>query len=210
MPTSTWKIAATVAALTWFGCDAGGPSGSVPPPDGAGVKLQTVATGLDFPLYLAAPAADPRLFVVEKTGKIRIVKGGTVLAAPFLDLSAQVSDGGEQGLLGLAFDPQYGRNGRFFVDYTDRNGNTHITRFTVSADPDVADASSDLLGSLLRLDVSGAAGYAVPADNPFTSQAGARGELWNIGLRNPWRFSFRPAGGRSVHRRCGTECLGRS
>ena len=75
------------------------PTGTVP------VKLQEVARGLAFPLYLTAPPDDPRLFVVEKGGAIRIIKGGTLLPLPFLDLAGQVSTGSEQGLLGLAFDP---------------------------------------------------------------------------------------------------------
>ena len=84
----------------------------------------------------------PRLFVVEQSGRIRIVKGGQLLATPFLDLSSRISSGGERGLLGLAFHPQYAQNGRFYVNYTNPSGNTRIAEFRVSGDPDVADAGS--------------------------------------------------------------------
>jgi hypothetical protein len=217
-----------------------------PPVDstvGAVVGLQPVAQGLDFPLALATPPGDPRLFVAEKGGRIRVVRDGAVLPVPFLDVSGAVSEGGEQGLLGLAFHPQYATNGRFYIDFTDRQGDTRIVAYRVSADPNVADPASadtllriaqpfanhngghlafgpdgmlyvamgdggaggdpqghaqnagDLLGSLLRIDVNGPSGYAVPADNPFVGQAGARPEVWDLGLRNPWRFSFDRATG---------------
>lgn len=115
-----------------------------PPPPAGGLSLtaETIADGLDRPLYLTAPAGDARLFVVEQTGRIRVVKDGVLLAAPFLDLSSRVSGGGEQGLLSMAFHPDYARNGLFYVDYTDAEGNTRIERYAVSADPDVADAGS--------------------------------------------------------------------
>jgi glucose/arabinose dehydrogenase len=122
-------------------CSETGPSG---PPVGTGVGLQEVVPGLSFPLYLTAPAADfTRLFVVEKTGRIRIVKDGLLLPDPFLDLSSHVSTGGEQGLLGLAFDPDYPATGRFLVHYTGLDGNTALSRFQVSADPDRADPASE-------------------------------------------------------------------
>jgi glucose/arabinose dehydrogenase len=113
------------------------PEGTVP------VALKQVAEGLAFPLDLTAPPGDPRLFVVEKGGAIRIIKDGVLLARPFLDIHAKVSTGGEQGLLGLAFDPAYATNGRFVVHYTDGGGNTRLSAFQVSADPDQADATSE-------------------------------------------------------------------
>src|SRR6476661_5570798 len=130
-------------------CDAGGPGGpsaEPPPPDGpVPVALQEVAVALSFPLYLTAPPADPRLFIVEKGGAIRIVKDGSLLPTPFLDLSARVSTGSEQGLLGLAFDPAYASNGRFVVHYTDVSGNTTVAAYRVSSDnPDVADPTSEV------------------------------------------------------------------
>ena len=115
------------------------------PPDGTEpVALQPVASGLVFPLYLTAPAGDTRLFIVEKGGRIRIVKDGVLLADPFLDISGQVSTGSEQGLLGLAFHPQYASNGRFIVNYTDVAGDTRVSGFMVSPDPDSADAASEV------------------------------------------------------------------
>ena len=223
------------------GCSESTPSG---PPAGTGVGLQEVASGLSFPLYLTAPVGDlARLFVVEKTGGIRIIKDGALLPGLFLDLSSQVSLGNEQGLLGLAFEPEYTTNGRFLVHYTDLAGNTVLSRFQVSADPDRAEPASeqviltaaqpasnhnggqvvfgpdgflylglgdggssgdpegrgqglsDLLGSILRLDVRAGDPYTVPADNPFVGNPGARPEVWSYGLRNPWRFSFDRANG---------------
>lgn len=121
------------------------------PPDGtAALGLQEVAAGLAFPLYLTAPADDPRLFVVEKGGRIRIIKDGGLLAAPFLDLTGQVSTGNEQGLLGLAFPPDYAATGRFVVHYTDPAGDTRLSGFRASADPDLADPGSETV--LLAVD----------------------------------------------------------
>jgi glucose/arabinose dehydrogenase len=211
-------------------------------PVGTGARLQEVASGLSNPLYLAAPPGDgTRLFIVEKAGTIRIVKDGVLLTDPFLDLSSRVSLGAEQGLLGLAFDPDYATTGRFVVHFTDLAGNTTLSRFQLSSDPDHADPASelviltatqpfsnhnggqvafgpdgmlylalgdgggsgdpgnrgqdlsDLLGSILRIDVRAGEPYTVPGDNPFL-QSGAP-ELWSYGLRNPWRFSFDRATG---------------
>jgi glucose/arabinose dehydrogenase len=108
------------------------------------VALQEVASGLSFPLYLTAPDGDPRLFIVEKGGTIRIVEGDALLPDPFLDISGQVSTGSEQGLLGLAFDPEYAANGRFVVHYTNPAGDTRVSLFRVSTDPNVADPASEL------------------------------------------------------------------
>jgi glucose/arabinose dehydrogenase len=203
--------------------------------------LREVARGLSRPLFLTAPPGDvDRLFVVEKTGTIRVIRRGILLATPFLDLTDSVSTGSEQGLLGMAFAPDYATSGRFIVSYTDRAGDSRVVRYRVmSGDPDRSDPASadsiltvpqpfdnhnggmvafgpdgylylglgdgggggdplgtgqdrrDLLGSLLRLDVGGQGpGYAIPPDNPYLSAAGFRPELWNYGLRNPWRFSF--------------------
>jgi glucose/arabinose dehydrogenase len=87
-----------------------------------------------------------RLFVIEKVGRIRIIENGQLLETPFLDISDRVgSNGNEQGLLGLAFHPQYQENGRFFVNYTDRRGDTVIARFQVTNDPSIADPNSEVL-----------------------------------------------------------------
>jgi glucose/arabinose dehydrogenase len=123
--------------------DSTAPSSTPLAPGDLPLALETVATGLDFPLYLTAPPGDPRLFVVEKTGRIRIIKNGALLPAAFLDLHALVSGGSEQGLLGLAFDPSYAGNGRFVVNYTNLDGDTRVSAFRVSSDPDVADPATE-------------------------------------------------------------------
>src|SRR6185369_3505128 len=91
--------------------------------------------------FVGAAAGDPsRLFVVEQPGRIRIIKDGTLAATPFLDISDAISSGGERGLLGLAFHPSYTTNGRFFVNFTNPDGDTVIAEFRRSAaNPDVAD-----------------------------------------------------------------------
>ncbi|MGH7563550.1 MAG: PQQ-dependent sugar dehydrogenase, partial [Gemmatimonadota bacterium] len=208
-----------------------------PDPIGEPTLLE-IADGLDFPVHLASPPGDERLFVVEKVGTIRVIREGQVLDAPFLDIRDLVSGGSEQGLLSVAFHPAYASNGRFFVDYTNQGGDTQVVEYRVSADPDRADPvpvqtilsvdqpfanhnggliafgpdgmlyvglgdggsagdpqengqnTGTLLGSILRIDVDGGTPYAIPSDNPFTGQPGARGEIWAYGLRNPWRFSF--------------------
>lgn len=240
------RIAGLAAVILLAGCSPSERSHLMPPPPLSGtLSVEPVVSGLDLPLDLTAPAGDQRLFIVEKTGRIRIVKDGALLSAPFLDLSDSVSNGSEQGLLSMAFHPRYAANGFFYVDYTDRSGNTRVVRYTVSAsNPDVADPSSahlilavtqpfpnhnggllvfgldhmlyvglgdggsagdpqgngqnlgTLLGKILRIDVDGGDPYAIPSDNPFAGRAGARGEIWAYGLRNPWRFSIDSASGR--------------
>jgi glucose/arabinose dehydrogenase len=118
---------------------------AAPPGGPVTVRLQEVAAGLDFPLYLTSPPGDDRLFIVERGGPIRLVQGGALLQTPFLDLTAKVSSqGGEQGLLGLAFPPDYASSGRFFVHYTDLSGASRISVLLVSDDPARADPASEL------------------------------------------------------------------
>jgi glucose/arabinose dehydrogenase len=107
------------------------------------LRAQQVVEGLASPVYLTAPKDDPRLFIVEQAGRIRIVKSGALLATPFLDITARVVSGGERGLLSLAFDPAYATNGRFYVYYTGAQGDIFADRFTVSGNPDVANTTSD-------------------------------------------------------------------
>jgi glucose/arabinose dehydrogenase len=203
-----------------------------------------VVRGLSGPLDLQTPPGDrDRLFVVEQGGRIRIVRNGALVPAPFLDISGRISTGGEQGLLGLAFHPRYAENGRFYVNYTDPGGDSHVSEFRVSANADVAEAGSERellfvrqpfdnhnggglafgndgflyagfgdggaggdpqrngqnlgtqLGKMLRIDVDRGNPFAVPADNPFVSVAGAVPSIWAYGLRNPFRFSFDRATG---------------
>jgi glucose/arabinose dehydrogenase len=108
------------------------------------VSLQKLPQSFDQPLYVTSPPGDTsRLFVVEKTGVIRIIKNGVLLPAPFLDIHTRVSAGTEQGLLSLAFDPRFATNRRFYIDYTNTAGNTRVVRYVASAaDPDVAAPSS--------------------------------------------------------------------
>jgi glucose/arabinose dehydrogenase len=212
-------------------------------------RATLVVSGLVQPLYATSPPGDARVFAVERSGRVRVVKNGSLLATPFLDLSAQVSTTGEGGLLGLAFPPDYATSGLFYVYYTDLALDSVVSRFSVTADPDLADPESEevvlfidqpdgrtnhkggtihfgpdgflwfatgdggssndpdelaqnpqsLLGKMLRLDAGPAfapgsipvAGqiYRIPADNPFLASA-PRDEIWALGLRNPFRWSF--------------------
>ena len=115
------------------------------------VALVRIAGTFDQPVYVAAPRGNTsRLFIVEKTGRVRVVKDGAVLARPFLDLSGAVSSDGERGLLSVAFDPRYASNRRFYVDYTNTAGDTRVVRYTASArDPDRASTASSRV--LLRI-----------------------------------------------------------
>lgn len=183
-----------------------------------------------------------RFFTVQRQGTIRIVENGVASSTPFLNISSIVQSGGEQGLLGLAFHPNYENNGRFFVNYTTNGGATRVSEFNVTANPDVASSTvvntiaainqdfgnhnggciqfgpdgklyvgmgdggsgndpngraqngNSLLGKMLRYDVDIAAPF-IPADNPFVGTPSVRDEIWLIGLRNPWRFSFDSATG---------------
>ncbi len=234
---------------------------SVETPDSfPGVGLQRVHDGLRFerPVFLTgAGDGSGRIFVVEQDGIIRVVDGWEAPGTPgvFLDIREHVSRrGNEEGLLGLAFHPDFAKNGQFFVHFSSKRdaddqgvARNVISRVTVSKDdPSRADFAteevllrqrqpfrnhnggmiafgpdgmlyvsfgdggaandpegngqklSSMLGSIVRLDVdttSGDLAYGVPQDNPFVEVEGARPELWAIGLRNVWRFSFDRATG---------------
>jgi len=120
-----------------------GAQSAVPtPPNPALYRLVEVTRGLSQPL-LVTHAGDARLFIVEKTGRIRIFQNGALLPTPFLDIGSLISLGNEQGLLGLAFHPQYATNGWFFINYTRGDGDTVVARYTRSAsNPNVADPNS--------------------------------------------------------------------
>lgn len=204
------------------------------------LELQTFASGFSNPVAITH-AGDDRLFVVQRSGAIRIVNtDGSINSTPFLSLtSSTVLSGGERGLLGLAFHPDYATNGKFYVNYTrSGDGATVIAKYTVSAsDANIANPASaeilltiaqpfsnhnggslvfgsdgylyigmgdggsggdpqnfgqninSLLGKMLRIDVNVESGYAIPADNPYVGVAGAD-EIWGVGMRNPWKFSF--------------------
>jgi len=239
-----------IGALIVWQSDAGRAQGAAEAQQTA-YQLMPVASGFSRPLYVThAGDGSGRLFVVEQSGAIRAIKDGAVLGQPFLDVSGLISrqalesDYTERGLLGLAFHPHYAENGLFYINYTDVNGHSVISRYSVSADdPDRAEATSatpllyveqpyanhnggqmafgpdgylyislgdggsggdpqgngqnlaTLLGKILRIDVTVAEGYTIPADNPFAEREGARPEIWAWGLRNVWRFSFDRATG---------------
>lgn len=116
-------------------------------PNSWAIKTERIASGFSNPLYLTSPPGDfNRLFIVEQnSAQIKIIKNGSVLPTPFLDLNPKASDGGEGGLLGLAFHPDYSNNGLFYVNYTDNSGNTVLARYRVSGNPDIADPGSELV-----------------------------------------------------------------
>lgn len=121
-----------------------GPEAPHLPPNTPGISygLTPVITGLNQPLFVTH-AGDARLFVVERGGLIRIFQNGSLLSAPFLNISSLVrTNGSEEGLLGLAFEPNYATTGRFYVYYTNSNGDQAIVRYNVSSNPNVADAGS--------------------------------------------------------------------
>src|SRR5256712_12063884 len=122
-----------LALLALLGCSS--PPGTAPPATTDSLRLVPVVTsGLSSPVYLTAPTGDTaRLFVVEQSGQIRIVQHGQLLPAAFLDIHTRLVSGGEQGLLSVAFHPNYGTNGYLYVNYTDLNGDTRVERYTLSA-----------------------------------------------------------------------------
>jgi glucose/arabinose dehydrogenase len=207
--------------------------------------IDPYVTGLNTPVEITH-AGDSRMFIVQKTGAIRIAKpepgdptNGVLNATNFLTLTTTtISTGSERGLLGLAFHPDYAENGYFFINYTRAgDGATVVARYSVSDDPDIADPDSgqvilvvpqpfsnhnggtlkfgpdgylyigmgdggdggdpgnraqninENLGKMLRLDVDSASPYGIPPTNPFAGVDG-NDEIWGMGLRNPWKFSF--------------------
>jgi glucose/arabinose dehydrogenase len=203
----------------------------------SGVALDQIGT-FESPVYIDnAPRKRKLLFVVEQPGTIRVLRNGNKLSRPFLDITDRVQSAGfEEGLLGLAFHPKYRKNRRFFVYYTNDEGNNEIDGFkvrkkkptraktksrrkvleishptasnhnggTIQFGPDKllylatgdgavnADRAQDrnsLLGKLLRIKPKRKRGYTSPQTNPFVGEAG-RDEIYAMGLRNPYRFSF--------------------
>jgi len=126
-------------------------------PSAEDVAFSEIASGFNRPLYVTnADDGSERLFVLEQTGQVWILKDGIRAQQPFLDISGLISASAnrtysEQGLLGLAFHPEYSANGRFFVNYTDRGGNTIVARYQVSlSNPDIADGGSGQIIFQLR------------------------------------------------------------
>ncbi len=206
-------------------------------PVGENFTWQIITSGFSRPLGMT-DAGNNDLYIVEQGGLIKVFRNGQVLTTHFLDLSDRVgAQANEQGLLGLALDADYLTNRIFYLNYTNKKGDTIISRFTANADFETADADSEqvlmviaqpyanhnggnivfgpdgylyigmgdggsggdpqgnaqnperLLGKMLRIAVRNQELYAIPADNPFAN-GGGRSEIFAVGLRNPWRFSF--------------------
>lgn len=114
-----------------------------PPPGDVTLAVEQVVGGLTRPVYLTAPPGDDRLFVVEQAGRILIIDNDQLLPTAYLDIQGIVgSSGNEQGLLSMAFHPDYEDNGFFYVSYTMTNGDSRVARYTVSGNPNVADEAS--------------------------------------------------------------------
>jgi glucose/arabinose dehydrogenase len=115
------------------------------PKSGTNLKLTQIVTGLNNPVTVAAPAGDARLFVVEKIGRVRLIKDGNLVATPYLDILDKINgDDEERGLLGLAFHPRFAENGRFFVFYTsDPSGDVTVSELTATPTADTAPVSSE-------------------------------------------------------------------
>ena len=208
------------------------------------MRLRRVGT-FSSPVHVTAPPDDnARVMVVEQDGRIRVIRDGKVLDAPFLDIRDLVTGGGEQGLLSLAFAPDYDESGLFYVYYTDRAGDQRVVEYRAARAPTgptrgsarlvlrMADDEANHNGGQLAFGPDGllyigtgdgggggdqhgrareragprlaarqdpahrpdarrrARVRACRARNPFVARAGARGEIYAYGLRNPWRFSF--------------------
>lgn len=129
--------AIAAVSLALIGCGVGGSADEAQEPatrapattERTAARLVPVVRGLSAPVGIASTRGDPRLYVVEQRGTIRIVERGRVRPGFFLDVRGRVVTGGEQGLLGLAFHPDYARNRRFYVNYTDRNGDTRVIEY---------------------------------------------------------------------------------
>jgi glucose/arabinose dehydrogenase len=118
------------------------PPPPAPPPAVLTLALAPVAANLSSPTFLAAPPGDTRQFIVERAGRILLMQGGALLSQAFLDIRALTDVTGEGGLLSMAFDPGYATNGRFYVYRTNAGHDIVVERYTVSGDPNRADAAS--------------------------------------------------------------------
>lgn len=109
---------------------------SAPSPSPSSARFVRLWSGLESPLDVVAAPGDQRVFVVEKTGRILVSADGDAVPTPWIDLSGEVSTGSEQGLLGMALHPSFTANGRTFVNYTDRSGDTRIVEIDVDPAPE--------------------------------------------------------------------------
>jgi glucose/arabinose dehydrogenase len=148
-PAALAVVAATAVGLAACGADDTGSAATGRAAAGRGVRLVKVGD-FDAPLYVTAPPGDRRrIFVVEQAGRIVVVRGGKQLSQPFLDIRSKVTSGGEQGLLSMAFAPDYAQSGLFYVYYTERSGTESIWEYH-RAGEDSADAGSARL--VLRME----------------------------------------------------------
>jgi glucose/arabinose dehydrogenase len=205
--------------------------------NGGGVKLARIGE-FNQPTYITQAPGTDDLYVVEREGRLRIVRSGEVLDEPALEISDQVVAEGEQGLLSVAFAPDFQSSRRLYLYFTGNDQDQHVVEYRARDDGSVDEGSArellhmddfasnhngglllfgpdgylyigtgdggraddqrngqdlgSLLAKLLRIDplASGGRPYSVPPDNPFVGRAGARPEVCDFGLRNPWRFSF--------------------
>jgi glucose/arabinose dehydrogenase len=207
---STLAVLAAVLA----GCGGGSSEGDEPAA-AAGYRFVQVASGLESPVHVSAPRNQPgRLYVVEQEGRIRIVQNGRITGT-LLDIRSQVSCCGEQGFLSVAFHPRYGRNGKYYVNYTDRRGDTRVVEyrgsrrlrqiFFVDQPYSNHNGGQSAFGPDGRLYVgTGDGGGGGDPENRAQNLGSRLGKMLAInvdrraprpqvvgyGLRNPWRFSF--------------------
>lgn len=202
-------------------------AGAVAAPNRASaLRLEKVVSGLESPVFVtAAPGEPSRLYIVEQAGLIRVLERGKLLQAPFLDIRSLTDADGERGLLGLAFDPGYATNHRYYVDYTDERGNTNVVSLLARGGRTVAGSLHRLLfvkqpypnhnGGMVAMgpdralyvgmgDGGSSGDPENRAQNPKSRlgkllridvRHGGRVTLAALGLRNPWRFSFDRANG---------------
>ncbi len=193
--------------------------------DSGAFRPRAILTGFDEPVFVGAPAGERnRLYVVEQGGRIKVVDSGRSRSEPFLDIADQVLSGGEQGLLGLAFHPQYGKNRRFYVQFTDNNGGTRVVEYRSNGTKAIPGSarlifrSSDPYGNhnggMLAFAPNGRlfftmgdGGAGGDPENRSQNRRSLFGKLLSInvatkglkiealGLRNAWRFAFDPANG---------------
>ncbi|HEY5143471.1 MAG TPA: PQQ-dependent sugar dehydrogenase [Solirubrobacteraceae bacterium] len=183
-------VAAGLVACGATSADPGGPARGTA--QAAATRLVTVGR-FDAPLYVTAPPGDARrLMVVEQRGRIRVVRGGRTLATPFLDITSKVTSGGEQGLLGLAFAPDYGTSGLFYVYYTGRDQREWVVEYHRAsadrADPASArtvlrmdDPESNHNGGNLQFGPDGLLYIGTGDGGGANDQHGARGNAQNLG-----------------------------
>jgi glucose/arabinose dehydrogenase len=219
------EVGAVLCALAFLaaGCSSSSDETSAqtqPPGIDGGLAFMPWVGGLDSPVGISSTPSEPdRLYIVEQPGEVRVLEDGRLLPDPFLDIRDQVVSGGEQGLLSLAFDPEYETNRLFYVDYTDTNGDTRVVEYEAGegsppvkrrellfVDQPYANHNGGQLafGPDGRLYVGmGDGGSGGDPENRAQNLSERLGKLlsidphgsggWRIdgyGLRNPWRFSF--------------------